>query len=199
MPSRTTQPILVAALVLTLAAGCQKSNTQSATDRKETWAMPVDKPGCPNLHKVSDQLYRGAQPTSEGFRHLKEMGIKTVVDLRSFHSDRDEMAGTSLAYEHITMKPWHPEDKELVRFLMIVSDPKRQPVFLHCQHGADRTGTMVAIYRVVVNGWTKEAAVQEMTQGGFGFHEQWQNLVDYLEKLNVEDIRQRAGLAERGK
>ena len=98
--------------------------------------------GLPNLNRITDTLYRGAQPDEEGFRTLEAMGVKTVVNLRSFHSDRDEMGDLEddFDYEHITMKAWHPEDKEVVRFLRIVTDPERRPVFFHCKHGADRTG-----------------------------------------------------------
>ena len=94
------------------------------------------------------------------------MGIKTIINLRSFHSDRDEIGQAALAYEHIYMKAWHPEEKEVVRLLKIVTDPKRTPVLVHCQHGADRTGTMVAVYRIAVQGWSKAEAIRELTQGG---------------------------------
>jgi protein tyrosine/serine phosphatase len=155
----------------------------------------LERPGLPNLHKVSEGLYRSAQPTAEGMALLKEMGIRTVVNLRSFHSDRDEIGETGLAYEHIYMKTWHPEDEEVVRFLQIVTDPARQPVLVHCQHGADRTGTMCALYRVAVQGWSKEEAVAEMTEGPFGFHGIHANLVAYVRDLDVEAIKRRAGLA----
>ena len=127
-------------------------------------------------------------------RSLKDRGILTVVNLRSFHSDRDEIGNTGLAYEHIYMKAWHPERKEVVRFLQLVTDPKRTPVLVHCQHGADRTGTMIALYRVAVQGWSKEDAIREMTKGGFGFNEVWINLPDWIRILDVESIRREAGI-----
>ncbi len=122
-------------------------------------------------------------------RALEKFGIKTVVNLRSFHSDQDELKGADLLYEHITMKAWHPEHKEVIRFLQIVTDPDAGPVFVHCQHGADRTGTLCAIYRIVEQGWTQEEAIQEMIEGGFGFHGIWQNLIDYINQLDIEAIR----------
>lgn len=156
-----------------------------------TWAQPMELPGVANLHKVSDDLYRGAQPTAEGMAELHKLGIKTIVNLRSFHSDRDEIGSLPLGYEHMTMKTWHAEDKEVVRFLQIVTDEKRTPVFVHCQRGADRTGTMCATYRIFVQGWTREQAIAEMREGGFGFYGGWQNLVDYIRELDVERIRDR--------
>lgn len=116
-------------------------------ERPATWATPLALPGAPNLHRVDAALYRGAQPTAEGMQNLRKQGITTVVNLRSFSSDRDEIGSTGLAYEHIYMKAWHPERKEAVRFLQIVTDPKRTPVLVHCHHGSDRTGAMVALYR----------------------------------------------------
>ena len=183
----------VPVLLLVLSAA---SVFVACSNRRSEWAQRLARPGLPNLHRVTEDLYRGAQPTAEGMRELKKMGIKTVINLRSFHSDRDEIGDTGLAYEHIYMKAWHAEDEEVVRFLQIVTDDDRAPAFVHCQHGADRTGTMCAIYRIAVCGWTKEEAIEEMRQGGFGFHEIWGNLPEYIRDLDIEKIKRRAGLAD---
>ena len=118
-------------LVLTGSAwGCG-----AASERPASWAQSIQLEGVPNLHRVSDTLYRSGQPTARGMKNLKQMGIKTVVNLRSFHSDRDEIGDTGLAYERIFMKTWHPEREEAVRFLQIVTNPKRTPVLVHCRTG----------------------------------------------------------------
>ncbi len=189
----------IATPALLCLATMQVNGRETSTERPSAWAKPIQADGLPNLHQVSDALYRSAQPSAEGMRKLREMGVVTVINLRSFHSDRKLIGNTGLAYEHIYMKAWHPEKKEVVRFLQIVTDPKRTPVLLHCQHGADRTGTMCALYRVVVDGWTKERAIEEMTDGGFGFHSIWKNLPDWILELNVEAIRSEAGLTQSGK
>jgi protein tyrosine phosphatase (PTP) superfamily phosphohydrolase (DUF442 family) len=168
--------------------------SESAPGRPALWAQPVKLDGVPNLYKVSDALYRSAQPTALGMTNLRKMGIKTVVNLRSFHSDRNEIGKTGLGYVHIFMKAWHPERQEIVRFLKIVSDPQRTPVLLHCLHGADRTGTMTALYRIVVQGWTKEAALREMTEGGYNFHAVFGNLPQWIEDLDVESIKRDVGI-----
>ena len=187
MPFSST--LLIAAV---LSANAEAD--QPAAERPSKWAQPIKMAGVPNLHKVSDTLYRSAQPSAEGMKNLKAMGITTVVNLRSFHSDRDELGETGLAYEHIYMKAWHPEEKEAVRFLQIVTDQKRTPVLVHCQHGADRTGIMCALYRVAVEGWANKEALREMTKGGFGFHQVWINLPDWITDLDVERIKKKAGL-----
>jgi protein tyrosine/serine phosphatase len=161
-------------------------------NRPANWAQPIRLEGVPNLHKVSDTLYRSAQPSAEGMKNLKAMGIETIVNLRSFHSDRDKIKETGLSYEHIYMKAWHPEEEDAVRFLQIATNPQRTPVLVHCQHGADRTGAMCAIYRVAVQGWSREEALKEMTEGGFGFHGIWQDLFQWINSLDMEKLKERA-------
>lgn len=166
------------------------------TNRSASWAVPITLEGVSNLHKVSDALYRSAQPTEAGMQRIKEFGVKTVINLRSFHSDREKIGRTDLAYERIYMKAWHPEREEAVKFLKIVTDTNRTPVLVHCQHGADRTGTMCAIYRIVVQKWTKEEALREMRDGGFGFHEVWANLPAWIEKLDIEALKKDAKIKQ---
>jgi protein tyrosine phosphatase (PTP) superfamily phosphohydrolase (DUF442 family) len=170
------------------------SASSSAAARPARWAVPLEKPGLPNLHRVSDGYYRGAQPSEDGMQELARMKVKTVVNLRAVNSDRDEIGDAGLVYEHISFKAWHAEDEDVVRFLRIVTDKSKQPVFVHCQHGADRTGMMTAIYRMAVEGWSKDEAIAEMTQGGFGFHEMWKNLVDYVRELDIERLKREAGI-----
>lgn len=170
------------------AGSCALADT--ATNRPASWAKPIALEGVPNLHKVSDTLYRSAQPTEAGLAKLKELGIKTIINLRSFHSEGGGTDRAGLAYEHIFMKAWHPEKEEAERFLRIVTDPARTPVLVHCQHGADRTGTMCALYRIAVQKWTKEEAIREMKDGGYGFHEIWSNLPAWIEKLDVGSLKQ---------
>jgi protein tyrosine phosphatase (PTP) superfamily phosphohydrolase (DUF442 family) len=189
--TRAVTLILSFMMVLSLATNVC---ADSPGERPEKWAQPIRMRGVPNLHKVSDNLYRSAQPTAEGMRNLKKMGVETIVSLRSFHTDRDEIGNTGLAYEHIYMKAWHPEEEDIVRFLQIVTRPQKGPVLVHCQHGADRTGAMFAVYRVAIQGWTKEEAVKEMTEGGFGFHGIWANIAPWINKLDIGEIKRQAGI-----
>jgi len=183
--------ISIFALILLNTASEAKT---APISRPSHWAKPIQMEGLPNLHKVSETLYRSAQPSAAGIRNLKAAGIGTIVDLRSFHSDRDEIGETGLAYEHIAIKAWHPEEEDAVRFLQIVTNPKRSPILVHCQHGADRTGSMCALYRVAVQGWSKEEALREMTQGGFGFHGIWENLIQWMNGLDIDGIKKKAGI-----
>jgi malate synthase len=95
------------------------------------------------------------------------------------------------------MKAWHPERKEVVKFLQIVTDEKRYPILFHCQHGADRTGIMCALYRIAVQGWSREEAIQEMKEGGYGFHTIWVNLPTWLDELDIESIKKEVGIPKK--
>jgi protein tyrosine/serine phosphatase len=145
-----------------------------------------DVAGLPNFAKVSEVLYRGAQPTAEGFAQLKKMGIKTIINLRSLHSDRSKLEGTGLQYVHITAEAWNPEEEDVLKFLKIALNPAHQPVFVHCKCGADRTGMMVAIYRMLEQGWNLEKVFKEMDN--FGRHPVFSEINDYLKKLDPKTL-----------
>lgn len=149
-------------------------------------AVAVQKEGLENFYRVSDILYRAEQPTEEGFKSLQEMGIKTVVNLRVHHSDEKKMQGLELNYFQIPIHTWSLDDKHVAQFLKIMSDEKNYPVLLHCQHGADRTGTMIAVYRMVFENWSKEKALKEMTGETYGYHSVWKNLPKYIKKFDIE-------------
>ena len=191
--------IVVTALIIVAALACwawlgmgactQQTPAITGSARPTQWAQPLQVEGVPNLHRVSPTLYRSAQPTPEGMKRLEEMGVKTVVSLRAFHSDREPLSATSIKYERISVKSWHIEKEDALRFLKLVTDPANQPVLVHCQHGADRTGTMCAVYRMAVEGWSKDEAVKELTEGGYGFHEIWENMKKWLDTVNVDELR----------
>jgi protein tyrosine/serine phosphatase len=160
----------------------------------EDWAKAVKKPGLPNLHKINDQLYRGAQPEEVGYEELAKLGIKTIICLRESDPDLKYIKAAKLECVHIPMKTWNPTKDEAVRFLKTVTDKSKQPIYVHCKHGSDRTGTMCAIYRIAIDGWSKKDAIQEMTKGDFGFHPIWTNLIRYIQKLDIDSIKKKAGL-----
>lgn len=157
-------------------------NLEQSSGRK--WAQPLDLPGVPNFYKVSDNLYRGAQPTEQGFQNLAKLGIKTIVNLRESESDSDKISDSNLLYVQIDTLAWDLRDKDVLQFLQIVCDNQKQPIFVHCRRGADRTGTMCAAYRILVEGWTKQQAIDEMTKGGFGFSKAWHNLINYIQNFD---------------
>lgn len=162
-------------------------STQTTLPATRATTQPSEIPGVKNFAKVSEVLYRGEQPTREGFEQLKKMGVKTIVNLRSFHSDRDDMNGLGFQYAHITCKAWHPEDEDTTKFIKIMQDRANLPVFVHCQQGADRTGTCVALYRIIEQGWSVEEAVAEMPN--FGFHTVWKPIIEYMRKFETEEFR----------
>ena len=170
-------------------------STNEFKTRPANWAAPLNEPGLSNFYEVTTNLYRGAQPSAEGMKELKSMGVKTVLNLRSFHSDQHLVSNGDMKLARLHMKPWHAEDEDVVTFLKIASNTNNLPLFVHCQRGADRTGMICAMYRVVICDWTKEDAIKEMKEGGFHFNPGWENLVDYVNKADVAVLKKRAGIA----
>jgi len=150
-------------------------------------AFPQDLPELPNFSRVSDALYRGAQPGPEGFQRLKAMGIKTIVDLRGA-SHRDELSDFDFKSVHLPTNVFQIEDAKVIEFLRTVRDPANQPVFVHCERGADRTGCYVAAYRMVEQGWAESDAEAELPN--FHYSPFFGNIRTYLQNLNVEQFRE---------
>ena len=171
------------------------ASAQPSTNRPVNWAQPVQIAGVNNCFQVTSNLYRGAQPTAKGFKNLQAMGIKTAVNLRAWHSDKDKVAGSGLKSVRFEMEPWRGDTEEVVQFLKVATDTNNVPAFVHCQRGADRTGMMCAMYRIAVCGWTKAQAIDEMRNGGFNFSPIWHELITFIEKADIADIKRRAGLA----
>jgi protein tyrosine/serine phosphatase len=186
----------VRAIIIVIAAVAGSVLALPAAARDTNWATRVEVAGLPNLYRITDNLYRCAQPTVDGMRAAEKLGIKTVINLRAFHSDAKKLRSTKLQGERIHFNTWHAEDEDVLDFLKLVANTNAGPILVHCQHGADRTGTMVAIYRMAVQGWTKEEALQEMKEGGYGYHSIWTNLVRYVNHLDVATLRRKAGLPE---
>lgn len=146
----------------------------------------------PNFQEVDEKvLLRGGQPSSSGLSKLMQTGIKTVINLRQCKTfpgkkTKDLFQGKVLTF-HLPFSPYRPSDRIAVIFLKILLNPKYHPAYVHCFHGADRTGTLCAIYRIVCQGWDKERAIEEMRSRGL--HWWHNNLVDYIQKLDVQFIR----------
>lgn len=157
-------------------------------------SRPQAFPGLSNFAEVSKgRLYRSAQPTIDGLKLAKErFGVRTVVNFRTIHSDRKEAEALGLQYHRIPFAAWHVTPEEAVRFLKIVTDSANHPVLVHCQHGADRTGTMVAVYRIFVQGWATEEAINELPR--FGFHPIYGNLKTFLRDDHWRRAAEQAGI-----
>ena len=136
-----------------------------ASTVSEARAQP--RAGLPHFGTVSSQLYRGAQPENAGFAELKKLGIDIVVNLRhettEITRERTLVEAQSMRYVSI---PWRgkndPNTEQVAQFLSLVRDNPDRKVFVHCQRGAERTGVMVACYRMSRENWTPEQAVAEM-------------------------------------
>ena len=149
-------------------------------------------PGLTNIGRVAPGILRGAQPKPEGYATLKAMGVKTVINLHTHHGEREAVGAVGMRYVEIPMNVWKDVDPAAVRkALSVMTDPANQPVFVHCSHGADRTGVVAAVYRMEIDGWSEAEAEAEME--AFGFHGFWSQLKEFVRRYPEEqkDIRVR--------
>jgi protein tyrosine/serine phosphatase len=160
------------------------------TARPVQWAEPVEMEGVSNLHRISPTLYRSEQPTALGMKNLEKLGIRTVINLRAFNDDKDEVKGTSLRTERVKILTWRIDDKHVIEVMRMLKKAENGPFLIHCQHGADRTGLMSAMYRVLEQGWTPEDALTELIDGGYGYHSMWKNIVRYVRSVDPTSLRE---------
>ena len=126
--------------------------------------------GIANLDRVNDGLYRGAQPNDLGLKSLSRLGIKTIVNLRMTNdvwvAEAAEASTNGITYTHVPMRGFgRPTDEQVTKVLSII-ETSSSPVFIHCQHGCDRTGTIIACYRIKHDGWTSQQALSEASLYG---------------------------------
>jgi tyrosine-protein phosphatase SIW14 len=167
-PLATVTLLMIAVLPPATFGG--KSNPDSSSSAARAYARRLSLPGVPNAGEVTSSLYRGAQPTSDGYRELQQMGVELVIDLRLTGRDKERQQVIASGMQYVSI-PWHcyfPRDKVVARFLALLRENKGKKVFVHCRYGDDRTGMMVAAYRMADEGWTPEEARKEMEV--FGFH-----------------------------
>jgi protein tyrosine/serine phosphatase len=176
-------------------------SAQMARARPRDWAMPVAMKGAPNLFRITDRIYRGAQPNAVGFRNLAAVGVRRVINVRRSVDDAPLAAGTDLHLHHVMMMTRAIRKEHSARVVEALSALRqaeaRGPVLMHCTHGADRTGTIMALWRIMYQGWSREAALAEMTQGGFGFHLIWLNLTRYVAAIDLAELKARVEAAPR--
>jgi tyrosine-protein phosphatase SIW14 len=168
---------VVFALLYAGAGLAQTSQVTEASALHSSFGEKLRVPGIPNAGKISEELFRGAQPRSDGFAQLKKIGITTIVDLRrndrsKIEWERQHAESLGIHFLNIPVGGWSPPtDAQVAQFLALFRDGAHQKIFVHCHFGDDRTGVFVAAYRVAHDHWPVESAVQEMHF--FGFHAFW--------------------------
>jgi protein tyrosine phosphatase (PTP) superfamily phosphohydrolase (DUF442 family) len=130
--------------------------------------------GINNFHQVNEHVYRGAQPTTEGFEYLAKIGVKTVLDLREKgeRATRESQLVTSLGmhYVNVPMTGLTPPTRaEITRILVLLEEGTAGAVFVHCMRGADRTGAVIAAYRIDHDHWDNDRALKEAMSFGISF------------------------------
>ena len=142
-----------------------------------------------NLYKVDSNIYRSAQPNKKGMLYLDSLGIKTILNLRHTRNDNREAKNTSLILKKVSINTWKMNEQDIIDALKII-EKSEKPILIHCLHGSDRTGAVIASYRIVFQNWTKKEAINEMLNPKFGFHiKSFSHIIKLIENLDVEKVK----------
>lgn len=181
---------LLPALGLTLLAlltTAQAQADETSSIRSPEWAQPVGDQF--NLHQMTPTLYRSALPDSSAVPELEKLKIGTVINFLP-ESDAGWLKSSDIKQVQLTYRTNHVDDSDVLAALRAIQEAEANgPVLMHCKHGSDRTGLMAAMYRVVVQGWSKEDALNEMTLGGFGTSNGFKDGVRYMMKADIDKLR----------
>jgi protein tyrosine/serine phosphatase len=185
---RWWQTLSCALLLATLWSAPQPAAAQTA--RPSQWATPIEKSS--NLNRVTPTFFRSARLEAKDAALMQALGIKTVVSLRAFHSDARLLKNAGIKTIRVRIYTWDIDDRQVIDALRAIRAAERKgPVLLHCLHGADRTGLIAAMYRMLYQRWCKGEALDELQHGGYGFHSLWKNIEHYVRRVDIEKIRQR--------
>jgi len=172
-----TLPSLAILLLLPLRLFPQTATPTAAPVTQPAYGQKLHVAGIPNAGKISDLLYRGAQPKEVGLSELKMLGINTIVNLRAEDPEkvaweRKHAESLGMRFVHIPVSGWSPPTNEqIIQFLSLLRSEPRQKIFVHCRFGDDRTSVFIATYRMAFEKWPAEQALKEMYF--FGFNGFW--------------------------
>ncbi len=149
-----------------------------------------------NFYRVDELLFRSAQLDGSYAAKLHELGIKSIVNLRHFSRGGDKRAfGDQFWLASKPLQSWEIKPAQIADVLRTIRERQKEgAVLVHCYHGADRTGLVVAMYRVIYQGWSLDAARSEMIDGGYGFHSMWQDIAGFLTPQNEALVRAELGI-----
>ena len=172
---------------MALLSTLQAQADEATSLRSAEWAQPVG--GQFNLHQMTPTLYRSALPDSSAVPVLEKLKIGTVINFLP-ESDASWLKTSDIKQVQLTYRTNHVDDSDVLAAIRAIQAAESDgPVLMHCKHGADRTGLMAAMYRVVVQGWSKEDALNEMTLGGFGSSNGFKDGVRYMMRADVDKLR----------
>jgi protein tyrosine/serine phosphatase len=164
---QTSAAVVLVAISLASPVAARPGPDRPNAGVVDTTAIRID-----NFGRVDSILYRGGQPEGRDYQALKQLGVKSIINLTSEDADASEKGAAEsegLTYVQIPMTTHTPPtSSQLSEFLRIVNDPASQPVYVHCVGGRHRTGVMTAVYRMTHDGWTGDQAFKEMKQYNFG-------------------------------
>ncbi len=156
--------------------------------RPPQWATPVGNQY--NLNQMTPTLYRSTLPDRDAVPMLLKLNITTVINFQP-EADSSWLKNPDIKQVQLPYRIGHVDDADVLTVLRAIRDAEDQgSVLIHDRQGTERTGLMAAMYRVVVQGWTKEEALSEMMMGGFGESSHFKDSIRYMMQAHVDKLRE---------
>jgi len=188
--------LIIAGCCLTILAGRAWANAPAAVT-KPAVNQPIvirssehlyNLPGLGNVGRVAPGIYRGEQPGAAGYATLKQLGVRTVIDLRTSESEKAQVEAAGMKAIAVPIEMTRKGLREKVdQVVALMADPANQPVYVHCRHGQDRTGIVVAAYRMTQDNWSLKEVEAEMQ--AFGFNDVWVNFKKFIRSYKVQNTK----------
>lgn len=183
--------LLLCLLASGLPIACSSATTDNGSKAVQSadWATPVKHDA--NLYRIDDKLYRSEQPVAEDGEAIVKLGIQSVINLRFFdRNDDDHLKAHGLTLLNRPLLSWSIKPKEIAEILYLIEKQQQNgAVLIHCYHGADRTGLIAGMYRIIYQGWPVEEAKAEMQHGPYGYHSIWKNIANLFTEEKVKQVK----------
>lgn len=182
--------ILLLSLLLFCSSSCSIAESETTQPLEFRTAEEVQNSTIKNFYKLDSDLNRSGQPNKKGFQELEKKGIKSVLNLREYHSDKSEAKDTSIKLYRLRLAAGSLTEKELLEAMQLIQGAPK-PLLIHCWHGSDRTGALCATYRIVEQNWTVEEAVNELVHGPYGHHKStYKNIPALLNSIDWKKFKE---------
>ena len=179
-------------LLFTLLFLCSITVSFSQKQKKgpKNGVKKIESPYFQNLFQLNDSIFRSEQPDKKGYGEIHQLKIKSILSLYPNSEDKKLTWKYNFDHYHVNMYSDDFSDKDIAKALYFI-EIAHKPLLIHCKHGSDRTGLVIAMYRIMFNNWTRQNAIDEMKKGDFGFNEKYENMIEYIQKVDLTKIKKK--------
>lgn len=137
-------------------------------------------------YRLSDRMWRAAQPAPFQLRQVRDMGIRTVINLRgardcgSYVLEREACDRLGLTLVDFPVNSRAAPKKEYLRGAVELFRAVEYPAVMHCKSGADRAGLMSTLYLFAHEGRPLDEAMRQLHWSYGHFKQSKTGIIDFF-------------------